>query len=73
MPFTERVANATTATKAWVGAVLGGVYSALVSLQAALGDDRVTSNEWVALVIAGLVGSGLVGGAVYAVPNKPKV
>lgn len=49
--------------KAIVGAIVGG----LTVLQQGLDDGGVTGHEWMAAVIATLIGLGVV----WAVPNKP--
>lgn len=61
-----------TAAKAYVGAALAGLVAGLVSIQAALGDNVITSSEWVAAAVAALVGAGVTGGGVYATTNRPK-
>lgn len=47
-------------------AVVAAVVSAGGALGTALADDRVTSSEWAAVLVAGVVALG----AVYGVPNK---
>lgn len=46
-------------------AIAGGLFGA-VSLYLKVADNGVTVNEWLQVVVAALVGSGLV----YVVPNK---
>jgi hypothetical protein len=48
-------------------AIVGALIACLASVQQALDKDgHITSNEWVAIVIATLVA----GGAVFAIPNR---
>jgi hypothetical protein len=69
----------TTATKAFVGGIVGSVTAAVTTgggiLVTALGDEVITGGEWVALivgVISAAIGAGaLTGGAVYGATNKP--
>lgn len=59
-----------TATKAMVGTVLTFV---TVVVSAWLADDNGASGQEVlSWVVSGLVACGLVGGAVFQVPNKAK-
>lgn len=46
--------------------VVAALAAGLVALQTAITDDKVTTSEWVTIVLAGL---GAVG--VWLVPNKP--
>lgn len=54
------------------GVVAAVVLAVLMALQAALADGHISSGEWVTIAIAGVVGSGLVGGATYGTKNKRK-
>ena len=60
-----------TAHKAWAGAVASGVLALAASLLATR-DAGWTPDEIFEAIVQGLVGAGLVGGAVYRVPNQPK-
>jgi len=50
----------------YVKAVIAAVIAFLSSLLTALGDNAISSQEWVTAIIAFLVGLG----AVWAIPNK---
>jgi hypothetical protein len=53
--------------KAIVAAVGGALVGGLTALATALADDQaVSSSEWVAVALALIIGSGVVGGGVYA-------
>lgn len=51
--------------KAIVAAVGGALVGGLTALGTALTDEVVTSGEWVAVALAVVIGSGLVGGSTY--------
>lgn len=61
-----------TPAKAFTAAIVAAVFLAcLLSLYDALEDGGVTAREGVAIAIAGVVGTGLTGGATYQVKNRP--
>lgn len=53
--------------KAIVAAIGGALVGGLTALGTALTDEVVTSGEWVAVALAVVIGSGLTGGATFAV------
>lgn len=63
-----------SAAKAVVGAVISGVVAALgvVTTDLQQGADWTNPATYIVIVVAGLVGAGVVGGSVYQVTNKPK-
>lgn len=63
----------TTATKAIVGATVSGVTAGASALTVALQDSVITGGEWINIVVAVLIGAGIVGQSVYAASNKPIV
>jgi len=52
--------------KAIVAAVGGALVGGLTALGTALVDNVITPAEWVAVALATIIGSGVVGGATYA-------
>lgn len=56
-------------SKAVVAAVGGALVGGLTALGVALADEVVTSGEWVAVALAVVVGTGLVGGATFVAPT----
>lgn len=64
--------TAQTSTKAIIGAIAAGVVAGLGSFVTAISDGVVDPGEWATIVIALIVGAGLTGGGVYALPNKAK-
>lgn len=52
--------------KAIIAAVGGALVGGLTALGTALTDQVVTPAEWVAVALATIIGSGVVGGATYA-------
>lgn len=58
--------------KAIVAAVGGALVGGLSALGVALADEVVTSGEWVAVALAVVLGTGLVGGATYATRTTVK-
>lgn len=52
--------------KSIVAAVGGALVGGLTALGTALADNVVTNGEWVAVALAVVIGTGLVGGGVYA-------
>lgn len=51
--------------KAIVATIAAAVVGGLTTLGGALTDNVVTPGEWVAIALATIVGSGIVGGATY--------
>lgn len=56
--------------KAVVALIAAAVVGGLTTLGGALTDNVVTPAEWVAVALATIVGSGIVGGATYATTTK---
>lgn len=60
----------TSATKAIVGGITAGVVGAAGALTTALADGVISGGEWITIIVAGLVGSGIVSQSVYQATNK---
>lgn len=62
--------------KAIVAAVVGAVVGFLSTLSGALSETaglaELADQVWINAILAAILGSGLGGGATYAVPNKKK-
>ena len=61
-----------TPHKAWAGAISGALVGVLSVLASGVLDDGLTRGEVIDMIVAAVLGSGLVGGTVYRVPNRPK-
>lgn len=62
-----------TTTKAKVGAIVSGIVAALGVVAADLANpatDWTNFTTYIPIVLAGLVGAGIVGGSVYQAANK---
>lgn len=61
-----------TSTKAYIGAAAAGIVAGLGTFATAVTDGVIDPAEWATILIAVIVGAGLTGGGVYAIPNKTK-
>jgi hypothetical protein len=59
-------------TKAIVAAIGAALSGGIVAAISALEDNAITSSEWLGIILAVLVGSGVTGAATWAAKNNPK-
>lgn len=74
--MTDPITPKLKATKAIIGAIVSGIVAALGVVSADLantGTDWTNLATYIPIVVAALVGSGLVGAAVFQTTNKPVV